>query len=184
MKNKKLLVLKRLILIGLSIAPLLGCTLDTIPTQTPAQTWDNFASPEPNETLSSSSILWTDETAIMNGICFEAALDAVGQFFVIRNNQQLLSFYDLADNSNLCRHPVGRNSFDFSNGRILAGFWSNGTGCTAYHSLESHNLDQSTHTLTIQLRLVTEGTCDYELIRPFWIGINSLQSYEIILELE
>lgn len=179
-----MLGLKKTILTGLAAASLLGCTLDAIPTQTPAQTQADFVSQETQETLSSSSVLWTDEMAIMNGICFEAALDAVGQFFVIRNNEQLLNFYDLADNSHLCDHPVQRNSFDFSNGRILAGLWSNGTGCTAYHSLEYYNLNKHTHTLTIQLRLVIEGACAYELVRPFWIGINGLDGYEIVIEVD
>ena len=67
---------------------------------------------------------WTDVPEIVSGVCFEAGWDAVGQVFVLRNEADLLRFYDLVDNSQLCRRPVRRVSFDFSNGRALVGLWS------------------------------------------------------------
>jgi hypothetical protein len=36
-------------------------------------------------------------------------------------------------------------------------------------------------TLTIFLRLVTEGACNYELARPFWIGLDDVSDYTIEL---
>lgn len=118
----------------------------------------------------------------MSGICFEAALDAAGKVFVIRNAEQHIQFYDLADNSHLCRHPVARNSFDFANGRVLAGLWNYGTGCTARHDVLAINRDDAAKTLTIQLQFVTEGACNYELIRPFWIGLDGVADYQINLQ--
>ncbi len=118
----------------------------------------------------------------MSGICFEAALDAVGKVFVLRDAQAHIQFYDLADNSELCRRPVTRYAFDFANGRVLAGLWSKGTGCTARHDVLSINRDDSARTLLIRLHFATEGDCNYELVRPFWIGLDGVQDYQIDIQ--
>ncbi|MEO8606861.1 MAG: hypothetical protein ABI690_03220 [Chloroflexota bacterium] len=127
---------------------------------------------------------WTNENDVMSGICFEAALDAAGKVFVLHNSQEHIQFYDLADNSKLCRHPVTRSAFDFASagGRILAGLWSYGKGCTAHHDVLAVNRDDAAKTLTIQLQFVTEGTCDYELLRPFWIGLDGVSGYQINIQ--
>jgi|FLYN01.1.fsa_nt_gi hypothetical protein len=127
---------------------------------------------------------WTDENATLSGICFEAALDAAGQLFVLRNAANLIEFYDLADNSRFCRRPVRRYPFDFSNGRVLAGLWSYGRGCTARHDVLDVQRDDAAKTLTIRLRFVAEGDCNYELVQPFWIGLDGVQGYEIEVEVE
>ena len=85
----------------------------------------------------------------------------------------------MADNSHLCRHPVTRIPFDFSSGRVLAGLWSKGVGCTAHHNLTNFQRDDAAKKIVIQLQFVTEGDCNYELVRPFWIGINSAADYTI-----
>lgn len=125
---------------------------------------------------------WTDETAVMSGICFEAALDAAGKVFVLRDAQAHIRFYHLADNSELCRRPVTRNGFDFASGRVLAGLWSAGTGCTARHDVLSIARDDATKTLLIRLNFVTEGDCNYELVRPFWIGLDGVRDYQIDIQ--
>jgi hypothetical protein len=127
---------------------------------------------------------WTDENAVMSGICFEAALDAAGKVFTLRNSQEHIQFYDLADNSKLCRHPVTRSAFDFASagGRVLAGLWSYGKGCTARHDVLAINRDDDAKSLTIQLQFVTEGACDYELLRPFWIGLDDVGDYQINIQ--
>jgi len=127
---------------------------------------------------------WTDENAVMSGICFEAALDAAGKVFILRDSKSHIQFYDLADNSHLCRHPVTRSAFDFASagGRVLAGLWSYGKGCTARHDVLAINRDDAAKTLTIQLRFVTEGNCDYELLRPFWIGLDGVSDYQINIQ--
>jgi hypothetical protein len=134
--------------------------------------------------ISTPSFPWTDENAVMSGVCFEAALDAAGKLFVIRDSQAHIQFYDLADNSHLCRRPLVRYPFDFSNGRVLAGLWSYGRGCTARHEVLSIGRDDSAKSLLIQLRFVIEGTCDYELIRPFWIGLEGVNDYAIDIRVE
>lgn len=122
---------------------------------------------------------WTDEQAVMAGLCFESVYDAAGQNFVIRNAEALSGFFDLADNSNLCRQPVTRAEFDFSDGRILAGTWSRAVGCSAQHEVENVRRDDTARTLFIFLKLKVEGDCTYELVRPFWIGLSGISDYEI-----
>jgi hypothetical protein len=127
---------------------------------------------------------WTDENALMSGICFEAAFDAAGDVFVLRSAEEHIQFYDLVDHSQLCRRAVQRYPFDFSGGRILAGLWSYGQGCTARHEVIHINRDDAARTFDIQLRLITEGDCDYELLRPFWVGLAGLGDYTIQINVE
>jgi hypothetical protein len=151
-------------------APTLAVTLtDVLPPATAALPPTPTTSPYP----------WTDENAIMSGMCFESVNDAAGRTFVLRSPEDLLHFYDLADHSELCRHPVARSRFDFSDGRILAGLWSRGQGCTARHDVEGVTRDDTARTLFIFLKLVVEGNCDYELVRPFWIGLSSVSGYDV-----
>jgi hypothetical protein len=138
----------------------------------------------PNLTSTPWPYPFTDESAVMSGICFEAALDAANQLFILHNAAEHIAFYDLADNSEFCRHPVTRYPFDFSNGRVLAGFWSYGRGCTARHDVLDYQQDDVAKTLTIRLRFVTEGDCPYELVRPFWVGLDGVQYYQIEMVVE
>ncbi len=127
---------------------------------------------------------WTDESAVMDGICFEAAQNAAGKVFVLRNDADLNNLYAQADNSHLCRHPVTRTPFDFSTGRILVGLWSSGNGCTAQHDVVAVQRDDANKRMTIILHFVTSGTCDYELVRPFWIGLDGIGDYNIQLVIQ
>jgi hypothetical protein len=133
----------------------------------------------PSPEFSMDGVTWTDELAVMGGICFESAFDAAGRTFVLRSEAELSQFFDLADNSRLCRQPVGRAAFDFSNGRILAGLWSYGRGCTARHEVLSVAKDDNAKTLLMRLKFITEGGCSYELVRPFWIGLAGVPDYAI-----
>lgn len=147
-----------------------------IPTPAPSAT--------PTPTLTPAPVYpWSDENAVMSGICFEAALDAAGRVFVLRGAEDHIRFYDQADGSRLCRRPVIRHPFDFSGGRILAGLWSAGRGCTARHDVIEIRRDDSARSLNIRLRFITEGGCDYELVRPFWIGLDGLGDYQVDIAL-
>ncbi|MDX2163550.1 MAG: hypothetical protein SF162_19705 [bacterium] len=121
----------------------------------------------------------TDASAVMSGLCFESVHDATGRPFVIRSADELTALYDLADNSRLCRRPVRRETFDFADGRVLAGVWSRGYGCTARHDVIRIDRDDTARRYAIELDLVVEGTCPYELVRPFWVGIDGVSDYEI-----
>jgi hypothetical protein len=170
---------KRSIVCGLIVAilSLTGCiSLVRIP-----PTLDAPFTPEPTPV---SAYPWVDAGAVMEGICFEAALDAVGETFVLRNADDHMRFYDLADNSQLCRRPVTRYAFDFSNGRILAGLWSYGRGCTARHEVLSFTRDDAAQSINLQLRFVTEGNCDYELVRAFWISLENATNYQIDVQVD
>jgi hypothetical protein len=148
-------------------------------------TSDNLLSETPNisstgVTLSPTSIYpWTDESAVMRGICFEAAQDAVGKVFVFRSAEEHSKFYDLADNSHLCREAVVRVPFAFANGRILAGLWSAAEGCSASYNVLDVKRDDAAKTIVIQLRLLVEGDCGYELVEPFWIGLDNAADYQV-----
>lgn len=126
----------------------------------------------------------TDELPVMSGICFDAAFDARDQVFVLRSAQDHINFYDLADNSQLCSRPVRRFPFDFSTGRILAGVWSYGRGCTANHEIRNVIRNDDEQRFIIQTFFHTNGDCNYELIRPFWVGIDVPNGYSIDIEIE
>lgn len=127
---------------------------------------------------------WTDADDVMSGLCFEAVNDAAERVFVIHSDEELAQFYDLADGSELCRRPVRRASFDFSGGRILAGTWNRAVGCTAHHEIAAIERDDTEQTLTISLRLMVEGDCSYELVRPFWIALDGISDYDVRLQVQ
>jgi len=131
---------------------------------------------------STSSTDMIDALAVLSGICFEAAHDAVGQVFVLRNEADLINLYDLADNARLCSQPVDRYGFDFSNDTILVGLWSRGMGCTARHEVVHYRRDAAT--ISIDLRFITVGDCPYELVRPFWVGLPQAQAHEVQISVE
>lgn len=126
-----------------------------------------------------------DANNVMNGICLASAQDAAGQLFVLRSQEELSHFFDLADNSQLCREPVERRAFDFSGGRVLAGLWSAGHGCKARHEVLRRRRvnDGDGPRFELQLRLVTEGDCDYELVQPWWMALDDAQDMDIDVQL-
>ncbi|MEP7293106.1 MAG: hypothetical protein ABI835_15090 [Chloroflexota bacterium] len=124
---------------------------------------------------------WTDENDVMSGLCFESVNDAAGRTFAILSDDDLQRFFDLADNSHLCRHPVERGSFNFSGSRLLIGLWSKAVGCAAHHEISDVRRDDVARTFIVTLRLVVEPGCDYELVRPFWIGLSDLPGYDLRL---
>lgn len=177
---KNLVTVSRFIIIFLLYALLSACTLNST-TNSPAVSIPDSDLSQIDDGITPFPELWTGETAVMRGICFESAFDASGQVFVIRNDSELINFFNLADNSRLCRRPIARYGFNFDEGRILAGLWSYGFGCTARHEFIDLTRDDEARILTINLRFVTEGTCNYELVRPFWIGLEGVADYEIIM---
>ncbi|MCY4525762.1 MAG: hypothetical protein OXB89_04060 [Anaerolineaceae bacterium] len=123
-----------------------------------------------------------DANAVMAGICLEAARDAAGQLFVLRSADELTNFFDLADNSRLCRQPVTRRAFDFGDGRVLAGLWSAARGCAAAHHVRFFQRDSGARRIRLQLQLGVTGDCDYELVRPWWMTLEDARDYEIAIE--
>ncbi|MFN8373359.1 MAG: hypothetical protein U0694_10865 [Anaerolineae bacterium] len=129
--------------------------------------------PEPTVTATLVDYPWTDESALVSGICFEAASDmaTMNRRFLLHNAEEHVAFYDAIDHTNLCLRPVERMPFDFSAGRTLAGLWSAGRGCTAQHQVLAYSVEQNT--LNIMLHFLTQGDCNYELVRAFWISFDS-----------
>lgn len=118
---------------------------------------------------------------VVAGICFEAAWDAAGQVFVLRSTADHIRFYDLADNSQLCRRPVERVPFDFD-GRVLVGLWSRGTGCTARHDIRAVTRDDAARVVAFVVDFVTAGDCGYDLLRPFWLALDGITDYDVIID--
>jgi hypothetical protein len=135
-------------------------------------------------TTTGTALAWTNESELMYGICFEAAFDAAGRIFVLRSADELNELFNLADNSQLCRRPVTRATYDFDGGRVLVGLWSRGRGCTARHEVRGLLVDEATRSVTVNLAFITEGDCNYELVRPFWIGISGVPDYAITMVVE
>lgn len=165
------------LMVILAVWLLAGCYLE--PPSVPAP-----PSEAPRMTPFSPSFSWTDERDTFAGICFESAFDAAGRLFVIRNADELTQFFNLADNSRLCRRPVQRGTFDFSDGRIVAGLWSAGRGCTARYDVLNVTRDDAARTLVIDLDFSTEGDCPYELVRGIWIGLDSVTDYHIEMRVQ
>lgn len=163
--------------------------IDTSQTSTPAEIVETAiptatnSIPSPTPTLTPTPMPFGLESAIkvMGGICFESAFDARDRVFVMRSAEEHIKLYDLAENSNLCRRPIIRNPFDFSNGRILAGIWTAGIGCTADHEILNYQRDDDIQRLTVDLQFEAFGDCPYELVRPFWVAIDDAQDYEVII---
>jgi hypothetical protein len=127
---------------------------------------------------------WIDASPVMSSICFEAAFNLAGQVIVLRRAEDHIAFYDRVDGSHLCRHPIVRYPFDFSSGQILAGLWSKGRGCVAQHDVLGFLQDDTQRRFSILLRFMTEGDCNYELLRPFWIELEGLANYDIQITLQ
>jgi len=127
---------------------------------------------------------WTDVNDLMAGVCFEAALDAAGRVFRIPNASALEAFYSQVDHSQLCEDPVERFTYPFNNGDVIMGLWSSGIGCTARYEVQNVQRDNAQKQEAIQLRLVTEGDCPYELVEPFWIAIPQSADFTIQINVQ
>ena len=125
-----------------------------------------------------------DALPVMSGLCFESVFDAAGRVFIMRSAEEHIHLYDLAENSGLCRRPIIRHPFNFDGGRVLAGTWTAGIGCTADHEILDYQRDDANKTILFLLRFVTDGDCPYELVRPFWVALPEARDYEIIINVE
>jgi hypothetical protein len=125
---------------------------------------------------------WVDESASVLGICFEAANDMaeMDRRFLLRSGTEHIAFYDAVDSTHLCLRPVARTTFDFSTGRTLAGLWRAGRGCTARYDVTAYSVENNE--LNIILGFVTEGDCNYALVRPFWISFDNRLSLNLTVE--
>jgi hypothetical protein len=163
-----------------------GCIrLERISTETPTNPQALSASPSAvNVTTSTPDWGWEDVGYLMEDICFEAAANGAEQVFVIRDASALDQFYTQVDRSQLCEEAVTRKSFPFSDGTIIAGLWSSGTGCQSQYVVQNVLRDDTKHQATIQLQFVTEGECPYELIQPFWIAMPNMAGTDIQIDVQ
>ena len=159
-------------------------TAEGLLTPTPTPSPKPEASPERSWQAMSLPAGLRDALPLMSGICFEAAYDAAGRVFVLRSAAELETFYNLADNSRLCRRPVQRHTFNFADDTALIGTWTRGLGCTARHELIEVTRDETARTLRLRFRFIQEGSCAYELVRPLWIAVAQAVGYDLSLEVE
>jgi hypothetical protein len=125
-----------------------------------------------------------DANPVFNGICFASVYDAAGRVFVIRSAADLDALFDESDNSGFCERPSARGTFDFAEvdgipTRAIIGRWDRGIGCDAHHDITRVERDDVARLLVIYVRFVLEGNCDYQLVRPFWIGLNGFNEYDL-----
>lgn len=189
--------IKRLVCIGVCVL-LSGCMLappaatptQPVPSPLPVATSTPTVQPSPSPIPPSPTPAarlpdgFQDVSETMRGICFEAAYDAAGQTFILRNELDLMRFFDGVDNSRLCRRAIQRESFDFTGGTVIAGLWSIGRGCKAQHDILAVRRDEAAQTLDVDLKLIIEGDCPYDLVRPLWLGIETAQDYAITLTIQ
>jgi hypothetical protein len=135
-------------------------------------------------TAAAPPLPYTNENAVMSGICFEAALARANTQVLLTSADQHIAFYGEIDASGLCRRPVTRYPFEFSNGRALVGTWSVGTGCDAAHEPLDLLRDDSARAIIVRVRFSATSGCNYELIQPFWIGIDNAAGYDVRILVE
>ena len=181
------------LILGIAVYSLSGCMLGQLTeVHTPVNIRIPVSPIVPDETTNSPNDLtgnygiilpdgWADTRDVMGGFCYESMFDARERVFALRSAEEHIAFYDGADNSGLCRRPVERMPFDFSEGNTLVGTWSYGIGCTASHTIEQIERNDEAQQLRIVVRFDVDGSCNYELIRPFWLGIAGVASYDIQL---
>lgn len=176
-----------------TLALLTGCSLQTaaetplVPTASlPASIATADASTPPAGPTPSPAPIdraWTDVSDSMDGICFEAAYDAAGRVFVLRNPAELANFYDMADNSELCREPVERGDVSFDGGAVVVGVWSYSMGCDAAHAIVDFQRDVDAREIVVRARLTTTGECPYELLRPLWLRVPDAVDYDVTIDI-
>ena len=109
-----------------------------------------------------------NENAQFHTVCFAAAAIHADRPIILRDAQALRQWYGAL--SAHCQRPLAPPQFDFNSGRLLFGTWNRGEGCWARHELLDFAQDETAKRIRLHLRLVTEGTCPYELLRPLWLS--------------
>ena len=158
-----------------------GCIrLERISTATPLPVQVSTSQPT-TEILATatSNYGWADVNYLMEGVCFEAALNAAGQIYKIPNQNSLDSFFRRIDRNKACEDDISPVTYAFSADEMIVGLWSSGTGCSARHEVQNVRRDDIQKQEAIQLQFVTEGDCSYELVQPFWIALPQSADYDV-----
>jgi hypothetical protein len=163
-----------------------GCIrIERMSTATPVSL-DIASTQQPTLTLATNTpdYGWTDVSYLMEGVCFEAALNDVGKVFKLIDDNALNAFYAQINSSQLCEDPVNKVPYAFNDGAIIVGLWSAGTGCTARHAIKNVQRDNTQKQEAIQLQFITEGDCPYELVQPFWISLPQSQGFNVQIDIQ
>lgn len=119
----------------------------------------------------------------MSGVCFEAALARANEVIVLQQADEHIAFYNDVDASGDCRLPITRNPFEFVDGtRTLAGVWVPATGCDTDTTVTDYALADGV--LRVDVQVDVTGDCPYELIEPFWVGVDAVTDVQISVATE
>lgn len=125
---------------------------------------------------------WQDARNVMRSVCFEAALVLRDEVFVLRSQAELEAFWARVDDLKACRRPITRPEVAFPDNAVLVGLWSYGFGCTARHDVRAVTMEAGT--LSLELVFGVDGTCPYELLRPFWVFIANAANQAIAVRVQ
>jgi hypothetical protein len=173
----------KLIWLGLLLTS--GCIRLERITDTPSPTQPTIV--ESTQIISATSTPdygWKDVSHLMEGVCFEAAMNVAGQVFKIADANGLAAFYSQIDRDHICEDLISPMTYLFNNNEVIVGLWSAGTGCTAEYVVQSVQRDDAQRQETIHLQFITKGDCPYELLQPFWVAIPQAASFNIQLEVQ
>ena len=172
----------RMILWLITLGTLLAaCTLSTTnnsslpPTSTITTLAAATFTPQPTHdrafpTLETSTGPYPSLLALLDSVCFEFLSTLEGESWVWNSADDLNTFYNRADGSELCPGLVTRGTFDFST-QVLVGTIHVGQGCdAAYHVIDLVQ-DDAAQTQTLRLELALQPDCDYEVVLPFLIAV-------------
>ncbi len=158
-----------LLVTGLLLA---GCTMP-LPGSLPGIASDTLRPP------------YEDARDLFSGVCFNYWVGQANRLYVIDSAFAHIAFYNEVDESGLCRFPVTRKPFDFTQGRILVGAVNVGTGCTAVTDPIALVVDDTARTVTLRVAWAVNGDCPYRLARPFFVSIaRPPEGYTVTLAAE
>jgi len=158
---------------------LTGCNLDVSPSgePTPPATQITPSAIELN-------LPWQPMRYTVDNVCFEYAQSVATQVFTLRSAEDHIRFYDAIDDSQICRRPIERVPVNFNGGFLIIGLWTPASGCTGRHDLLRFRQDDNAKSIEIELKFVAVGTCNYELLVPFWIGLDGAADYDVTVSVE
>ncbi len=111
-------------------------------------------------------------------------MHVAGQVFKIADVKALNTFYTQLERNQPCEDPLNHITYPFNNAEVIVGLWSAGIGCNARYEVQNVQRDDTQRQETIQLQLIIEGDCPYELLQPFWIAIPQSVGYNIQIEVQ
>jgi len=144
-------------------------TIPPVPTVAPL-TSTKQAEPTASPPLETTTGPYSNQAALLDGVCFEYLYTLDGQTWVWTTDDDLAAFYGRVDRSELCPAIIARGAFEFDQ-QVLIGAVSVATGCDAAYRVGELVQDDTTRVQTLPVTLVVQPGCDYELVEPLLIAV-------------